>query len=124
MANDLRALRLRQQIPAKDMIAVAQELYPKFDKTIQSKCENGEAYGIDLKPDAMQLLRERFGAEAQEAQKRPRSDRHRLTCSVRGRLPTDVYEQLQQRIRADGYATTQDWLADMVQRYLQEGKDV
>lgn len=48
MAEELRELRLSKQIPAKDMVAVVQAIYPKYDKTVQSKCENGEAYGVSL----------------------------------------------------------------------------
>ena len=53
MAEELRELRLSKQIPAKDMVAVVQAIYPKYDKTVQSKCENGDAYGVSLRPDPM-----------------------------------------------------------------------
>ena len=68
MAEELRELRLSKQIPAKDMVAVVQAIYPKYDKTVQSKCENGEAYGVSLRPDAMAAL---YGAgrEPQDGQK-------------------------------------------------------
>ena len=56
MAEELRELRLSKQIPAKDMVAVVQAIYPKYDKTVQSKCENGDAYGVSLRPDAMAAL--------------------------------------------------------------------
>ena len=42
MAEELRELRIEKQIPAKEMVAVVQTLYPKYDKTVQSKCENGD----------------------------------------------------------------------------------
>ena len=51
MAEELRELRLSKQIPAKDMVAVVQAIYPKYDKTVQSKCENGDAYGVSLRPE-------------------------------------------------------------------------
>lgn len=44
MAEELRELRIEKQIPAKEMVAVVQTLYPKYDKTVQSKCENGDTY--------------------------------------------------------------------------------
>ena len=56
MAEELRELRVTKQIPAKDMVAVVQTLYPKYYKTVQSKCENGEAYGVTIRPDAMHAL--------------------------------------------------------------------
>ena len=40
------------------MVAVVQGLYPKYDKAMQSKCENGDDYGISLRPDAMRALYE------------------------------------------------------------------
>ena len=66
MAEELRALRLSKQIPAKDMVAVVQAIYPKYDKTVQSKCENGDAYGVSLRPDA---LRAGAGRGPQSGQK-------------------------------------------------------
>lgn len=73
MAEELRELRLSKQIPAKDMVAVVQALYPKYDKTVQSKCENGDAYGVSLRPDAMAALYSHFapgaGREPQDGQK-------------------------------------------------------
>lgn len=73
MAEELRELRLSKQIPAKDMVAVVQAIYPKYDKTVQSKCENGDAYGVSLRPDAMAAalfaLRTGAGREPQDGQK-------------------------------------------------------
>ncbi len=131
MSNELKDLRIMKQIPAKDMVAVVQELYPKYDKTVQSKCENGEAYGIALQPDALQALYEHFAPDVLEARARSRHGKHRLTCKIMARLETDVYEALQLLIKADGYNTVQDWLTDVVQCYivycmehqLQEGGD-
>ena len=69
MAEELRELRLSKQIPAKDMVAVVQAIYPKYDKTVQSKCENGDAYGVSLRPDAMAALYAHFAPEPQSGQK-------------------------------------------------------
>ena len=66
MAEELRELRLSKQIPAKDMVAVVQAIYPKYDKTVQSKCENGDAYGVSLRPDAMAALYAHFAPELAE----------------------------------------------------------
>ena len=69
MAEELRELRLSKQIPAKDMVAVVQAIYPKYDKTVQSKCENGDAYGVSLRPDAMAALYSHFAPELAESRK-------------------------------------------------------
>lgn len=119
MVEELRDLRVSKSIPAKDMVAVVQALYPKYDKTVQSKCENGNAYGVSIRPDAMKALYERFAPERLEPPKRTRHGLHRLTCRISARLETSVYEALQQRIAAEGYGTTQGWLTDMIKRYLE-----
>ena len=33
MPNSLKELRLKKQIPAKEMVAVVREIYPKYDNT-------------------------------------------------------------------------------------------
>ena len=116
--DDLRHLRTSKGIPAKDMVAVVQEIYPKYDKTVQSKCENGEAYGVSLREDAMIALYQRFAPDELAAKKARKGDGHRLTCCIKARLENDVYAALQQRIEAEGYATAQDWLTDKIILYL------
>lgn len=124
MANDLRELRLRCQLPAKDLVAVVQEIYPKYDKTMQSKCERGSEYGVDLRPDAMEALYLRFDPGALTAQRKKKNSCHRLTCRISCRLEDEDYRALQQHIKADGYATMQDWLSDIVRRYLKEKENL
>ena len=121
--NDLRDLRVRKQLPVKDMVEVVRELYPKFDKTVQSKCENGDAYGILLRPDAMDALYRRFAPDILEGRRLARRERHRLTCRISARLENADYAALQQHLKADGYATMQDLLTDLVRRYLMEKED-
>ena len=116
MAEELRELRLSKQIPAKDMVAVVQAIYPKYDKTVQSKCENGDTYGVSLRPDAMAALYAHFAPELAEGRKAVKKDAHRLTCRISARLETADYEALQRLIEAEGYATTQDWLTATVRR--------
>lgn len=123
MAEELRELRLSKQIPAKDMVAVVQTLYPKYDKTVQSKCENGEAYGVSLRPDALSALYDHFAPELAQARATAKKDRHRLTCRISARLETADYELLQQLITDEGYATTQDWLTATVRAYIAKGGD-
>ena len=121
VAEELRELRLSKQIPAKDMVAVVQAIYPKYDKTVQSKCENGDAYGVSLRPDAMAALYAHFAPELAEGRKAVKKDAHRLTCRISARLETADYEALQRRMEADGYSTAQELLADLVRRYLRGG---
>lgn len=122
MAEELRELRLAKQIPAKDMVAVVQRLYPKYDKTVQSKCENGEAYGVSLRPDAMAALYAQFAPELVKPQNAVKRDKHRLTCRISARLETADYEALQQLVAAEGYATMQDWLTATVRTFIYGAK--
>ena len=118
--NELKALRVQKKIPAKDMVEVVRKIYPKYDKTVQSKCENSELYGTQLAPDAMAALYAAFDPERETPRSAPRKDKHRLTCSIRARLETPIYEALQQRIEAEGHATAQDWLTEKILAYLAE----
>lgn len=124
--NELRELRVSRQIPAREMVAVVQKIYPKYDKTIQSKCENSSAYGIVLQPDALDALYTAFAPEAIQAANKHKRERHRLTCRISARLEKPDYERLQQLIKADGCNTMQEWLTLMVRQYLQrkDGADV
>ena len=117
--NKLRELRLSKNIPAKEMVAVVQKIYPKFDKTQLSKCESDE-YGSELPEDAMQALYAVFAPDRLTQKKRRRSGKNCLTCRISARLEDDAYRELQQRIRADGYDTVQSWLSDAVKHYLKE----
>ena len=121
--NDLRDLRVQKQLPVKDMVEVVRTLYPKFDKTVQSKCENGSSYGIALRPDAMEALYKQFAPEILEGRRLAHKERHRLTCRISARLENDDYAALQQHQKADGYATMQDLLTDLVRRYLKAKED-
>ena len=123
MSEELRELRLAKQIPAKEMVAVVQELYPKYDKTVQSKCENGDAYGVSLRPDAMAALYARFAPELAAARKAPKKDNRRLTCRISARLEDADFAALQRLVAAEGYATMQDLLTAIVRRYIKEVGD-
>jgi len=116
---DLRALRLRKNIPAKDMVEVVKAIYPKYDKTVQSKCENGDAYGVCLRADAAEAICERFAPELKR-QKQKKKDGHRLTCRISCRLETTEYEELMLHIGQDGYDTVQAWLTNIVRNYNAE----
>lgn len=119
MSLDLKKLRLEKNIPAKDMVFVVKELYPKYDKTVQSKCENGKAYGVCLLPDAEDAIRDTFAPELKIKRKR---DTHRLTCRISCRLENEVYEELQHNVKGEGYSTMQDWLTNVVKCYNRNKK--
>lgn len=106
-----------------EMIALVRERYPGFDKSLLSKCSNSEKYGVELVPEAMTILLERFGQELppEKPQNKRTGSEHRFSCRISARLPDADYAALQRRLKADGYKTMQAWLAEMVRRYLQKG---
>ena len=103
--NELRDLRLRKQLPAKEIVEVVRTIYPKFDKPLLSKCENGGVYGVQLRADAMKALRVAYCPESPNGNKVSRHGKHRLSCCVSARLENTIYEALQRQLRADGYTT-------------------
>lgn len=115
MDIDLKKLRMRKNIPAKEMVVVVKAIYPKYDKTIQSKCENGDIYGVRLQSDAEDAICKAFAPEL--GNKRKKKDGHRLTCRISARLETNEWNALIKNIKADGFATVQDWLTSVVKRY-------
>ena len=42
MSEELRELRITKQIPAKDMVAVVQALYPKYDKPLKANARTAK----------------------------------------------------------------------------------
>ena len=118
MAEELRELRISRKLPAKVMVEVVRDIYPKYDKTMQSKCERGNEYGIQIRPDAMDALYARFDPEQLTKTKKKKGDGHKYTCRISCRLPDEQYLLLQKHTKADGYRTMQDWLTDQVKKYL------
>lgn len=117
--NELKELRLSHGITAAQMVAAIQKIYGGYDKTLHSKCENSQKYGIQLLPPARDAALSLVPGAA-EAQKRAKRDRHRFTCRLSCRLDTETWRRLQQQIKRDGYSTMQDFVSTLVQKYLQE----
>ncbi|NMD01851.1 MAG: hypothetical protein GYA71_01105 [Bacteroidales bacterium] len=96
------------------MVEVVRGIYPKYDKTMQSKCERGDEYGVQLRPDGMKALLEKFAPERLAK----KGDGHRLTCRISCRLEDDEYADLLHYVKIDGFDTMQAWLTYMVRRYI------
>lgn len=111
---DLRTLRISAGITARDMIEVVQTIYPKYDKIIQSKCEHGDEYGIQLRPDAMKALLARFAPEPRKSAPQPRRSKPNR---IQARLDDSLYARLQLAVKRDGI-TIQQFIEQKVQEYL------
>lgn len=110
MENKLRELRVKHGVNARDMVGEVQKRYPKYDRTLHTKCERG---------DEMNAVCERFMPEKKPSEARKR-DFHRLTYRIYGRLTKAAYTSLQRQIKADGFASVQSWITYAVQKYLSE----
>lgn len=117
MSNQLRDLRLSHSLAAKDMAETVRELYPKFDRYLLSKCEASDAYGIDLRKDALKALYMAYAPDKWSAQQR-RSDGHKNQRRIMCRMDDTTYAKLMTKIRQDGFKTVQDWLMDQVTAYI------
>lgn len=129
MKNELKEFRLSHELMAQEMVDVLQGIYPKYDKTVQSKCENTEKYGVMLAPEGIKLLYETFAPDEPiptktgSKSRTPRRDSgNKLKCRISARLPDERLAQLQQHIKADGYSTMQEWISNQVENYLAQSE--
>lgn len=119
MDNELRTLRVKNNLPAKEMVAVVRELYPRFDKPLLSKCEHGDDYGVDLREDAMEALRAHVGDHAvPEAKKPAHKENRRKPVRCYCRMEESSHAALQRAIKAKGYATVQSWFDDVAKKCI------
>lgn len=112
--RELAQLREHAKIKATDMVEVVQGLYPRYDKYIHSKCENGKEYGIQLRPDATKALLQRFAPEFLE---KPRKPNRKKPNRIQARLPDALFEQLQLHLQQSGQ-TAQDFLEGLVAQFF------
>ena len=118
--NELQTLRLSHSIPARDIAETVQQLYPRFDRYLLSKCEAESVYGIQLKTDALKALYTKFDPDGWK--KRRKKDGHRNQFRIYCRMDEVTYKALTEKISADGFKTVQDWLLDQVLNYIEGGK--
>lgn len=120
MGNQLIDLCLSCSLPAADVVEAVKAVHPKFDKPLLSKCKHPEDYGIAPLPSTIKAAR----ALAPDWKPNSRSgDRHRLTCSIRCRLETGIYQKLLAQIHQDGFNTVQAWLTAQVLAYINARSD-
>ena len=112
--RELAQLREHAKIKAMDMVEVVQTLYPRYDKYIHSKCENGKEYGIQLRPDATKALLQRFAPEFLE---KPRKPNRKKPNRIQARLPDALFAQLQLHLQQSGQ-TAQDFLEGLVAQFF------
>lgn len=60
-ANWLKDFHVRSGLKAGEIVEAIRPLFPGFDKTLLTKCENPDRYGIQLSQRAMKLLKKTLG---------------------------------------------------------------
>lgn len=111
----LTVLRNAKGLPVKAMVDVVQAIYPKYDKTVQSKCEHGNEYGIQLRADAYRALVAAFAPEMAERQERSSK---RNAYRIQARLTESTLKALKEALHEDGF-TIQMWMERQVDNYLE-----
>ena len=129
----LRDVRVSSGASAKEIVATVRKSYRGFDKTLQSKCENPDKYGVQLTPEALRLVLEEYAPDLLElaapvvaedpepAADKPvkrRGDTHRLKRSIRCRLEEGDYARLMAYIKSEGFDTVQSWLTYTVRKLI------
>lgn len=103
-----------EKAPAKDLVTAVQTVYPKYDKTLQSKVTSGE-YGIEWTDKAAQAVAELVLNGAQK-----KKDTHRYSKRISARLPDKMHARLLRVIGERGFESVQSWLIYIVTDYLRK----
>lgn len=118
--NSLRRLRLMTGLPSSTLIRTVREIYPGYDKSLQSKCERTEEYGVELCEAGMEAL---ILTHAPHLHKTPpKPENRRRPCRVSCRLAPAEFEQLQLLISAKGFGTVQEYLHQLIIRQIRRMK--
>lgn len=120
---ELKDISLPVGVLDKDLVSIVKDRYPKYDKTLHSKCKRGSEYGILLRPDAIKAICTKFDIAPQEPQKPKKQDNRTFPCRISCRISQAEFEQLQLLIRNDGFDTMQDWLSAQIRYYLERCKN-
>lgn len=114
--NPLKRLRLLTGLPSSTLVRTVREMYPRYDKYLQSKCERTEEYGITLCKEALDGLISAYAPEMDR--KAPRAENRVRPCRVVCRLTEADYGLLQQLIQAKGFGTMQEYVHQLLIRQI------
>lgn len=116
--NELRAFRKAALLTARDVVNILKVDFPMIDKTVISKCEHSELYGVCLCRSARDLLYGKYPEAARKAKNAARgrkADRHTNTRRITIRLSDDEKLRLQQRLDASGKTARDILLAALLE---------
>ena len=114
--NELRILRMAAGASATDIAGLLRQSFPKIDKTVISKCENADSYGVALTSGAMRILRAKYPDAAKTASiavRGRKADRHKKRRNITVRLSEEEYAVLQQHLKSTGQ-TAQEFFGSLI----------
>ena len=114
--NPLKRLRLMTGLPSSTLVRTVREMYPRYDKYLQSKCERTEEYGVTLCKEALDTLIAAYAPGMDR--KPPRTENRARPCRVYCRLAEADYGQLQLLIQAKGFGTMQEYMHQLLIRQI------
>ena len=116
--SELSLFRCAAGLTALEVVRLLKPHFPLIDKTVISKAEHGDLYGVELNRKAWEILKEAYPVACNKAknkaQKR-KADRHKKTRRLSVRLSEDRFLELQQRMQAEGL-TAQEFLERELER--------
>lgn len=116
---DVKAFREERGITARDMIDVARESYPKYDKYLHSKVERPDEYGVRPVLALESAWECAFASTAKKCHKR---DNRRFKARIQCRMTQTEFDRLQHRFRSQGFDTMQAGIKYLITTYLEGTK--
>ena len=113
----IRALRADLGLTQDECVAIVKSECPKFDVTLQSKCENSREYGVTYTRRVMEMMTAKLPPEKQKKVRYERGGRHKLTERFQCRIDPELKNVVQARMKKDGYGTAQELLASLLRDY-------
>lgn len=118
--NPLRKIREDTGAAPAKIIEIVRRRHPKYDKTLQSKCEHTELYGVELAKDSFDDVKRELTPEEAKREAWIRQGRHKLNDKVSCRLSEEDSERFREIVRQSGDGTVQTYLAGMIRERITE----
>lgn len=123
MGNRLRELRMASEVTPQTMVDIVRLDYPKYDKTLQSKCEHTEDYGVELTYPAFRKLVIQLLGKAEWDKYKKYTDGHLNQKRIMIRMDDETFKRFMAQIHQDGYDTVQAWGLDHILAYINARSD-
>lgn len=115
----LKEVREGTGVLAKDVAAVVQNRFPKFNRQLLSQAEAFEKYGVIIHPDGLRAICVAYGilltdpkVQVEEDPKpiKKKPAHRKLGRKLTFRMTNGDYEVLQKAVERDGFESVQAWL--------------